>query len=358
MDPASLIPAPGTLQVPWGWFELLLVVTFVLHLVFMNVVVGSSFIMLINELRQKGEPRCHDLATKVPTGLALAVNAGVAPLLFLQVLFGHFFYPSAVIQGWWFLSIIGLVILAYYGLYLYDFRYGRLGGLRLPIIALVTALLLCTGFLLVNLVTLMLTPDRWAAWFSEPGGTFLNLGEPTLLPRYLHFMAASAAVGGLFMAILWKRREAKGVPGAAGHIRHGMEWFTWGTVVQSGVGLWFLLALPREIMLGFMGDWGWATGLFLSGLVLAGALLYFGFRRMVWPAAGTLLATILIMALMRDAARTMYLAPWPGGSAATMPTAYQYSPLVLFLIALLAGLGVIAWMLRVAARANDAGEEG
>lgn len=134
----------------------------------------------------------------MPKVLALAVNFGVAPFLFLQVLYGHFLYPSIVLMAVWWMFVALFAMLAYYGLYVSDgaVRPAR----RTPILFLSALLLLMTAFLLSNASTLMLRPDFWFRWFSEPHGHLLNTSDPTLFPRYLHILLASLAVGGLTMA--------------------------------------------------------------------------------------------------------------------------------------------------------------
>ena len=85
----------------------------------------------------------------------------------------------------------------------------KLDGLCVALI-LSALLLLLTAFLLSNASTLMLRPDFWFRWFSEPHGHLLNTGDPTLFPRYLHILLASLAVGGLTMA--WRAQWGKRAP--------------------------------------------------------------------------------------------------------------------------------------------------
>ena len=54
MDPALLIPTPDAIPVSWGWFQLLLLLTFFLHILLMNVMFGSAFIALVSHLRRNG----------------------------------------------------------------------------------------------------------------------------------------------------------------------------------------------------------------------------------------------------------------------------------------------------------------
>ena len=83
MDVSALIPTPDFLPVPWPWFKVLLVLTFVLHLLLMNLMLGGSLLTLFGRRREGVPPP----ARGIPTLIALPINMGVPPLLFVQVLF-------------------------------------------------------------------------------------------------------------------------------------------------------------------------------------------------------------------------------------------------------------------------------
>jgi hypothetical protein len=350
MDPAALIPVADSIPVHWGWFEVLLFATFVAHLLFMNAVVGATVITLARILRGAQGDLDHRAACKLPASLALTVNLGIPPLLFLQVLYGQFLYTSAVLMAVWWLSIAGLVMLAYYGLYLHDFRFPKNGRGRPAVLGVSLLLLLATAFILVNHMTMMLDPARWLAYFDKQDGTLLNWGEPMLIPRYLHFMTGAVAVGGLFLALLGRIRERRGDPAGALDAASGMRWFAWASVVQIIVGFVFLLSLRRDVLLDFMGEDALATGVFAASLAGAGMLLYFGFRRKVFPAAAATVATVALMAVNRDMVRVKYLAPY--FHVSQTPVAPDYSPLALFLASCLVGGAVVVWLVRVYVRAG------
>lgn len=358
MQPGALIPAPDAIPVHWGLPEALMLATFVVHILLMNAVFGSAMIGLAQTLWGRDDaPGPHETARLLPTGMALTVNAGVAPLLFMQVLYGHFFYISDVMLAFWWLSVIGLVIVAYYGAYVWDFRFHRLGrGGRTLAAAFMVAVLFLISFVFTNNFTLMLTPERWLDYFKNPGGTYLNLGEPTLFPRWLHFVVASLAVGGLAQAVLWTVKARRGADAsyAAGRIRQGMGVFAWFSLLQVLAGAWFLASLPNQVAVRFMGGHGMSTAAFLLALAGAFLLLVFGFKARVWPAAAATVVTVLLMACVRELARLAYLAPY--FSPADLPVRPQYGPVVMFLAALAAGLAAVAWVLRQAARAAAAPE--
>lgn len=356
MQPGALIPTPDAIPVHWAIPEALMLATFVVHILLMNAFFGTAMLSLAQTLWGKDDsPGLHAIAKLMPTSTALTVNAGVAPLLFMQVLYGHFFYISDVMMAFWWLSVIGLVIIAYYGGYIWDFRFASLGrGGRSLVLGFLVAVLLLISFIFTNNFTLMLTPQRWAMYFDNPGGTLLNLGEPTLFPRWLHFVTAALALGGLTQAVLWTIKARRGADPdyAAGRVRQGMKVFAGFTLVQMLVGAWFFVSLPSEVAVRFMGGHGLSTAVLLLGLAGAAASLYSGCKGKVCSAVASTLATVVLMACVRELVRIAYLAPY--FSPADLTVRPQYSPLVLFLAVLVAGAAVLAWVLRQAAKASAA----
>ncbi len=351
-DAAALIPSPDAIPVPWGWFQVLLTVTFVLHVVFMNLMLGGSLIAFVGALRGgTGVETARFASHKLPFSVALAVNAGVAPLLFLQVLYGHFVYVSSILMAVAWLSIILLLILAYYGLYLLRFKFDAWGGARVLLAGVSAAILLYIGFLFTSNWTLSVTPEKWGAYFAQPGGTIGNLGEPTLWPRYLHMVLGAVAVAGLGLAGFARFRENRG-GGAAmtALVRQGMGWFKWSTLIQMGIGVWWLIALREDVMKLFMGGSMVATIAFGAGFALAIVALLLGFLNKLWPAVWATVATLLAMAVMREYVRYGYLKEHFTPSDLTVRP--ELSPLILFLAVFVVGIGCVWYMLKLAANAG------
>jgi len=350
MDPTSLIPTPDTIPAPWEFFQFLLILTFFVHLVFMNAMLGTAMIALVRETRTPATapPPCRDIATTLPYTIAFAVNFGVAPLLFLQVLYGHFIYTSSILMGAYWLSIIGLLIFAYYSAYLYKMATDLPVAARKRTLAVSLLLLLAIAFLFVNNMTLMQTPQSWGAYFDRPDGTLLNLADPTLFPRYLHFVVASVATGGLFLAILAFFQLKKGAPDAEKRLNEGMQWFTTATMIQIGTGIPFLFTLPKNVYQLFVGDAPLHTTLFAAAMTGAFLSIYYGSKKRVWPATFALAATVFLMVLVRDLARQAYLAGYFHPS--DLKLVPQWSPLFLFLAILVVGVAIVIYMLKLAAR--------
>ena len=358
MDPSLLIPTPDSIPVQWGWLHFFFILTFVLHLLFMNAMLGTGIIALVKSLKGTRQDLsiAKEISLKLPYTIAFTINMGVAPLLFIQVLYGNFIYTSSVLMGWYWLSIIGILIIAYYSAYLFDFKFDTLGSARSVFVAVCVILMLLTAFLFTSNITLMLTPEKWTRYFSNAGGTILNLSEPTLIPRYLHFVCASIAVGGLFLAIVGKIKAKKIKIGKVNDnfkemISSGMKWFSYATLVQVIIGFWFAASIPNDIILLFLGGSSFATLLFFSGLTGAGAALFFGFNKRVWPSTGAVVFTIIVMVLMRDMVRAAYLNPY--FTLSDLKVEPQYSPMIIFIVTLIAGIGLIGYMLKLATKQKE-----
>ena len=343
------IPVPDPIQVPWGYFQALLLLVFPIHLLFMNTVLGSTGIALYACLRKEETARrlAHELGKVLPILFAFNINFGIAALLFLQVLYGQFFYTASIVMGVFWLSVILLVIVAYYALYVFDFRFARLGRRGGWYLLLALSLLLAVPFLFTNNMSLMLRPEFWAAYFSAPGGTSLNLGDPTLIPRYLHMVVGGLAVGGLFVAVYGRylgRREPE-----VGELATllGMRLFAFLTLVQMLDGMVFLVTLPAEIRNLFLGGDLFATLFLLTAFLLALLVLVGGFLGRVLPTVFFAVPLVFLMTFVRAYLREGFLQPIFHPSA--LPVLGQYSPLYLFLGALGAGLLVAVWLLRKAA---------
>jgi hypothetical protein len=193
---------PGHHSGPAWFFEILDVILFLLHIVAINIVVGGSIIALFSWIRgsagQRGifARRSHQAAAYPPFAITWAWGLSSSCRSFRQ-----FFYTSSILMASYWIAVIPLLILAYYGIYIYSRRRGphrplpgspdRLGGLLS-----LHRLYLCQQF------TLMVNPGRWLAYFQDRSGSLLNLGDPVLLHALPPFVFASVAVAGLVISLL------------------------------------------------------------------------------------------------------------------------------------------------------------
>ena len=99
------------------------------------------------------------------------MTLGVAPLLFVQVLYGRVFFTSSILMAWFWLAIVPLVILAYYGAYLLAFRGERLGRAGRWVAVVATLCFAAVAFLQVTNATRGLRPETFLdAYRGTPRG--------------------------------------------------------------------------------------------------------------------------------------------------------------------------------------------
>jgi hypothetical protein len=340
------MPLPGPV---WLMMTLLLV-TFLLHLLAMNLTVGGMAITLICTLRRKSDAfagrLAADLLRVLPVSLAFTITLGVAALLFVQVLYGNLLYASSILIGAFWIAVIPALIVAYYATYYSKAHPGRSGSLWLAL-----ALLLGIGFVYVNNFTLMLAPQRWLAMYRQSASELhLNLSDPTLIPRYLHFMLGAFAIAGLivFAAGVWTRSTEYG----RWLLARGSQWFVAPTILNYAIGMWFLMALPRNVLLDLF------TGSLLAAVLVGlGMLLPLAAIMHIVLAAktektliharlglGATLVTLIVMVALRQMVRAAYVAPYVHLSELQVHS--QWSVIALFLALFVAGLLTVYAMLR------------
>ncbi len=363
MTPVIPLADPLPQPAPPGLLWALLQLTFLLHLVAMNVVLGGSILALHWRLSRRAEGASHRavllafFAKALPVAVAAAVTLGVAPLLFVQVLYGRLFFTSSILMAWLWLAVVPLVILAYSGAYLLAFRGEARRRWARGVSGLVALLLAAVAFLQVSNATRALRPDGFLETYRASGrGLSLNLGDPTFWPRYLHVLLGAVAVAALGTALYGVLRRAPDPAFAAWAVRRGTAVFAVATSANVFVGMLFLLAQPKPVLIRLVGGDARAMTLLalgiLLGIAVAGlALLALGVKnavRAVWGQVGLLGATLVVMVLLRDELRRLALRD--AGFEHPAWVATQWAPLVAFGVLLAAAVTTIAWMARALAR--------
>jgi hypothetical protein len=357
-DPVPL-PAPGWLL--WG----LLILTFFLHLVPMNLVLGGSLLGAIARVRARRGDRPHDaelahiVVKSLPVLISMAVTMGVAALLFLQVLYGRVFFVSSVLMAWWWLGVILLLALAYYAAYLMAYREREIGPAATFIAWLIAAVIGLIALIYGNNMTMMLKPQDLPAMYAASGrGALLNLADASLIPRHLHMFLGAIAVSGLAVAVLGSRRLGGDPDFGRWAIRYGAFVCGAATALNVFAGLWWLAALPRDVIMRFMGQDMAAVIVLLAGIFLtfsgAGLLVFAAAapadrspKRFVFGAVHCLPIGIVLMILTRDTVRRASL-----DLAQFQPVTWvapQWGPIVIFAVLLVAALATVVWMVRALA---------
>ena len=360
-------PDPLPLSAPVVLFQILLVGTFTLHILAMNVLLGGSVLTAVNAVLDRLRPDARRALLLQRAGRPLTVSAavtvslGVAPLLFLQLLYGPFFFTSSILMAWPWLSVVVLVMAAYGGLYLIDISARALGPWAIAVRIGSAFLFAGVAFLYVNNVTLMLAPDEWREIYDKfRRGLYLPLGEAALFPRYLHFLLASLAVGGMALLAygLWVRRREPDLGNWC--VRLGARWFLIPTILQMAIGPAFLLTQPAFARDEFLAADLLETGVLWAGVataLVAGALVMWTMRSRApatpgIAAVGFVLVSVALMAVARDMLRTIRTSPHL--DVGTLPSDTQVATVLIFFLVLAAGLSTVGYMLWLLGRARAA----
>ena len=185
-----LTPDPGQ-----QLYVALFAVTLALHALLIGAVVGGTGYAAIAALRRTPDPIADVVRAWLPIGLGLAITAGVAPLLFVQVLYQDAFYTANLLRGPRWLAIVPALIAGFYLLYVHKRGWGATRVHRAGVLALALG---AFGFVAWSWSTnhrLMLDDAAWQLVYAHGEGAWSPVG------RAARVADAAAARG--------DRREAK-----------------------------------------------------------------------------------------------------------------------------------------------------
>jgi cytochrome c len=164
------IPRDFPLPMPASDIDLqvLIVVLFLAHLLFVNLMVGGALLTVAFEIRGLRRPPYDALARKIAATVtvnkSVAVVLGVGPLLVMNALYGLWFYTANALTGRAWLLIVPLVIMAFLLLYAHKYSWDVLmerKGLHISIGTAATVLLLAVPLIFLANINLMLFPEHW-----------------------------------------------------------------------------------------------------------------------------------------------------------------------------------------------------
>ena len=335
---SNLIPAldPAPLPGPPWLFHLLWVVTFLIHLTFVNTVLGGSLLAALAGFAGSGRREIQTTFVEINSwAISLAITFGIAPLLFMQVLFGRFFYTATILVAWAWLGMLVILTVGYYLNYVAKFRL-RAGKGAGGVVIVEAICFLAIAAIQVTVNLLHMQPSRWE---QVAGRVWTALSDPTFAPRFLHFVLAAVAMAGALLAWVAVRRAAKGGEAAVlGRMAHfGIRAALVATLLQLVDGFWLLLAMPEDVLRTFMRG-GAVTMVPLGVGILAGVALLLVLAQisdsLAQPAkvrrvAELIVGAMVFMVLTRHQLRDIYLAPSRSGEQLVVAT--QWSVLAMFL---------------------------
>ena len=188
-------------------YLLLYLVTWIAHLVLAGAVVGGAIAVAVAALR-KGRPASRWrqaaalLRRELPLLLGLAITAGVAPLLFVQILYREAFYTANLLMHVRFLAILPALLVCFYLLYLGKTERGRrFAGLIYSVAALAA---LFVGYSFSELHSLAIEPQLWLSKYESKE---LVHADIAVVARHLAFLGIAGACTALVAAWVgrWRR---------------------------------------------------------------------------------------------------------------------------------------------------------
>lgn len=369
-------PLDNTFGIPsptWV-FILLMNLTLVLHFLLMGYAFTTALLGIFWSAAPEGSAAKWMLRRTerfLPVALSFAITLGVAPLLFVQVLYPSFFYASNIMIGYQWMGIIFVLIGGFYLIYL--LQGGVVFGRRIPraceFFGRVT-IFLCLFYVMLTQTTnalLMLHPEMWAG-VKAAGGTSLSLGGTTLKltqlpvfwPRLAHNFVAALVIGSVWMMAFGAyaaRRTGAGREETAGGqslAKLGGLLTVGAVLVEFVTGLWLFIAESPEVQKMLIASFRPAALLWLLALLAGLGLLVLGVLGLTQPrlgwvhnvTGGVLLVLLAGMFAGREAVRQVRLAPYFKMDQWEVHLGNgQLSSLVLFLVVFVLTLGLVGLML-------------
>lgn len=153
---------PLDLPLPEPVLITVLIISFLLHIIFVDLMVGGVLLTLwaeIKGLKNKDyDELAHEIAKTVTVNKSIAVVLGVGPLLSISVLYTVYFYSANALTGMMWLMLIPLITVAFLLTYLHKYTWEKLATnkmLHISIIASAALLLLFIPFIFLTNVNQM-----------------------------------------------------------------------------------------------------------------------------------------------------------------------------------------------------------
>lgn len=330
------LPDYQFISAPLWLVTVLHLLTLSLHFMAMNFLLGGVLITLISSTRKRwDDATAVKFARLFPAATAATVTLGVAPLLFLQLVYPRQVYAAAIVSGWFWLGVIAAVIVAYYALYRASFAGQRTGRAGDAVLLLALAGLLYVSLVYSSVFSMAEQPalarDLYA---KDPSGLVWNPAVGDYALRWLHMVLGAVTVGGFFVGLLGRNDVEV--------FATGKRFFIGGMVAAAAAGMVYLMSLEQLIGPFMRTPAIWALA---ASIALSLVSLHFFVRKNFWLSGATLFLSVMGMVYARHTVRLLRLAGQ--FDPASWRVAPQWSPFAMFLVCFVLMLIVVAWMLRM-----------
>ncbi|HSM14330.1 MAG TPA: hypothetical protein VLA66_09695 [Thermoanaerobaculia bacterium] len=313
-------------------------ITLTLHFAAMGTLFGGLGALLLARVPDRhARPGARRLVRLLPSLMAATVTLGVAPLLFLQLVYHRQAYAAAIASAWLWLAVPAAAMAAYFLLYAGAGRPGDPNGAQ-PLGAgswIAFGLLAFVALVYSSVFTLAETPGALAAtWSANASGFAINPDFARWVPRWLHMVTGALAVGSFALAA-FGRDDEKLFPAARGL-------YLWSMIAAMLLGVATLAGLGDGIAPYMRSAAVWWM---LVSLALALGSLHLLFRKKLVASGALLFVSLFAMVVNRHLARLVAL---DGAlDPSTLPVRPQWGVFALFLLCFVAMLAVGGWMLRL-----------
>ncbi|UCG51291.1 MAG: hypothetical protein JSW58_14015 [Candidatus Latescibacterota bacterium] len=330
------LPDYNFLPAPLWLVTILHVVTLTLHFVAMNFLFGGLIVLVFGKMANKwDDPTVSKFIRLFPSAVAATVTLGVAPLLFVQLVYYRQVYAATIVSGWFWLLLVGAVMIGYYFLYASAFSINGSRGRVPSFLGLAFLMLLYVSFVFSTVFSMGERPDVYQALYAaNQSGWVINSDVGSWLFRWLHMILGAVTVGGFFVGLLGKGNEPV--------YNLGKKFFLWGMMTTMILGLVYLFTLG-DYLLPLMRSV--AIWLVVAAIVLSLAALHFFFRRKFVASALLLFLSMVGMVVVRHTLRLIFLEGKfdPG----TIPIVPQWSVFIMFLVFFVIAIGLVWYMLKL-----------
>lgn len=232
---------PWALGGPLALYLGLLVITLALHAVFVGYVLGGVGWTVVAAIRGTRSPIREAARDWLPFALGAAITAGVAPLLFVQLVYQERFYTANLLLFHRWMAVVPALIIGFYLLYLHKSEQvaGRAGQ-----IAIAVAAALCFGFVAWSWTeNHLLSQDRsaWRALYESGGMLYVS---PAVGPRLLVWLTAALPIFAAGAA--WQVRARAGADASGPSVRRLGIAALVGIAASAGAALWLYAVMSDD----------------------------------------------------------------------------------------------------------------
>ena len=360
---------------PFWFVQFFKVVGFVLHMIPMGVWFAGLPVVVLCALWNCARSRFYArrMSKQLPVMMALGINFGIVPLLFLQTTYYKVFYTATILTAWWWISVIPVLIAGYYALYLAAYSGERRHRLILCGI-LASLCLIYIGIMNTNGLTLMVNSGQWKGMAAQTDyygavlGTAHNFHDSVLWLRLMTMFGLGLITAGIWAAFdahFLLRSTAPDVP------ENYRQWTTTLALLMTFIGTVLLTSTEYVVKTGTDPAAPTLPALSIAypyfGLVLLSAYTAFivllmvklqrtklktGSALLVGIAAVLQFLTLAVFGVIRQIGQNNAVTKF--ADVSKLSEAVQWDTLIAFLIIFLLGVGTIVWMIVQCAKCPSA----